>query len=61
MNNTTTPPKRTGRPPLAEGAPRKRNRGISLTDGEYDKLLKLAEAQKLGVSQFLVRSHNLDT
>ena len=59
MTSTTSTPK-PGRPAV-DDTHRKKARAFSLTDAEYQKLLKLASAQKLGVSQFLIKSHKLST
>lgn len=51
-------PKRQGRPPK-DPARHKRNRGISMTDAEYQKLGELAAAENLGVSEYIITKLNL--
>lgn len=48
-----------GRPKTDE-ATHKRNRAISLTDTEYEKLRKQAAAAKMGVSAYIIYRLKLD-
>lgn len=49
-----------GRPPI-DPTTKKKNRAVSLTDTEYERLKLLAkEAKTAGVSAFLVKHHKLD-
>ena len=46
-------PKKQGRP-VKDPARHKRNRGISMTDAEYQKLGSLAKSENLGISEYII-------
>ncbi|WP_161806947.1 hypothetical protein [Hymenobacter sp. AT01-02] len=47
------PPRKQGRP-TKDPARHKRNRGISMTDAEYAKLIELATAENKGISEYII-------
>lgn len=53
-----SPKTRRGRPEV-DPLHRKKNRAISLTDAQYERLKELAGAKKLGVSAFIIAHHKL--
>lgn len=48
-----------GRPEV-DPASRKKNRAVSLTDREYEKLKAQAAAEKLGVSAYIIKLAKLN-
>lgn len=45
--------------PKKDPAKHKKNRGISMTDAEYAKLGKLAEAANMGISEYVINKCGL--